>query len=88
MLSVSMAINKWIVVLVSRVSVMALMTVHETVNPNEQFLTVLVRARWKVRNEVSDQMFVFYWSRRGSPRKPSPVTLLFATREVAKLLAM
>ena len=64
---------------------MALMTVHETVNPNERFLTVLVCARWKVRNGVTDQICVFHWSRRGSPRNPSPVTLLFATREVEKL---
>ena len=61
--------------LVSRVSVMALMTVHETVNPNERFLTVLVCARWKVKNGVSDQNFVFHWSRRGS----------LATREMEKL---
>ena len=49
-------------VLVSRVSVMALMTVPETINPNERFLTVLVCG-------VRDQTFVFHWTRRVSPRK-------------------
>ena len=46
-------------VLVSRVSVMALMTVHETVNPNERFLTVLVCARWKVRRELETKHVSF-----------------------------